>query len=179
MSPAQAGVSLLEPAISGRARPASGGPAAAVRAAGPSDAGAIHGLIEAHRVEGRLLPRRLEEIHANAHRFVVAVAEDALVGCADLAPLGSGVAEIRSLVVRGEARGQGIGQRLIGELVRRASRTGIERVCAFTHAPRHFVRAGFSIVPHTWLPEKIQADCHHCQQFRRCGQHAVILSCPR
>jgi hypothetical protein len=30
-------------------------------------------------------------------------------------------------------------------------------------------------VPHTWLPEKIEADCRACAQFRRCGQYAVML----
>jgi hypothetical protein len=35
---------------------------------------------------------------------------------------------------------------------------------------------GFSIVPHPWIPEKIEADCHTCPLFRRCGQYAVTLS---
>jgi hypothetical protein len=34
---------------------------------------------------------------------------------------------------------------------------------------------GFSIVPHTWVPEKIARDCTTCSQFRRCGQHALVL----
>jgi hypothetical protein len=33
---------------------------------------------------------------------------------------------------------------------------------------------GFSIVPHTWLPEKIMADCRHCALFRRCEQYAMV-----
>jgi hypothetical protein len=34
---------------------------------------------------------------------------------------------------------------------------------------------GFSIVPHTWVPEKIARDCTSCSQFRRCGQQALVL----
>jgi N-acetylglutamate synthase-like GNAT family acetyltransferase len=33
---------------------------------------------------------------------------------------------------------------------------------------------GFSIVPHTWLPEKIMADCRNCPLFRRCEQFAMV-----
>jgi len=52
---------------------------------------------------------------------------------------------------------------------------GFETLCAFTHSPEYFVRMGFSIVPHTWLPEKIETDCRSCAQFRHCGQYAVLL----
>jgi hypothetical protein len=34
---------------------------------------------------------------------------------------------------------------------------------------------GFSIVPHPWIPEKIEADCRTCPLFRHCGQYAVTL----
>jgi hypothetical protein len=48
-------------------------------------------------------------------------------------------------------------------------------LCAFTHQPSHFVRLGFSIVPHVWVPEKIARDCVSCSLFRQCGQYAVSL----
>jgi hypothetical protein len=48
-------------------------------------------------------------------------------------------------------------------------------LCAFTHEPAHFVRLGFSIVPHIWVPEKIAHDCTGCALFRKCGQYAVTL----
>ena len=41
--------------------------------------------------------------------------------------------------------------------------------------PAFFVRRGFSIVPHTWVPEKIAHDCNTCPLFRNCGQYAIIL----
>ena len=69
----------------------------------------------------------------------------------------------------------GIGKRLIAELQRAASRGGFDRLCAFTHDAGYFVRKGFSIVPHHWVPEKIARDCTGCAQFRTCGQHAVLL----
>jgi amino-acid N-acetyltransferase len=92
-----------------------------------------------------------------------------------LAPLSRTVAEVRSLVVADEVRSRGICRRLVQELERRAITAGFETLCAFTHAPGYFVRMGFSIVPHVWLPEKIEADCRSCAQFRQCGQYAVML----
>ena len=52
-------------------------------------------------------------------------------------------------------------------------------MCAFTHAAAYFVQMGFSIVPHAWLPEKIEVDCRSCAQFRQCGQYAVMLPLAR
>src|SRR4030095_4585130 len=151
----------------------------AIRKASARDADAIHEVIDAHLIEGHLLPRELGEILVHADRFVVAVQDDEVLACAELAPLSHAVAEVRSMVVTREARGCGVGRRIVNELVRRATAAGFEKLCAFTHSPGYFVHLGFSIVPHVWLPEKIVTDCHACTQFRRCGQYAVIRSLDR
>jgi amino-acid N-acetyltransferase len=151
----------------------------AIRTASALDADALHELIDEHLAEGHLLPRELGEILVHAHRFVVAVQDDEVLACAELAPLSHAVAEVRSMVVTREARGCGLGRRILNELVRRATAAGFEKLCAFTHSPGYFVHLGFSIVPHAWLPEKIVTDCHACSQFRRCGQYAVVRSLER
>lgn len=146
-----------------------------LRQATPDDAPAIHEIITQHLDEGHLLPRPIDEVRAHAHRFVLAVDDGEIVGCADLAPLSRTLAEVRSLVVSRAARSSGAGGRLVDSLVARAAQAGFERLCAFTHAPAYFVQLGFSIVPHDWLPEKISADCSTCALFRRCGQYAVLF----
>lgn len=153
--------------------------AIAIRTACASDADAIHELIDEHLADGHLLPREPGEVLVHVHRFVVAVQDDEVLACAELAPLSHAVAEVRSMVVTREARGRGLGRGMVDELVRRAGAAGFEKVCAFTHSPGYFVHLGFSIVPHVWLPEKIVTDCHACTQFRRCGQYAVIRSLDR
>ena len=154
-------------------------PSLTLRAAVAADAPQLHALIASHLEEGRLLPRALGELAIHAPRFVVAVepspAGDRIVGCAELAPLSASVGEVRSLVVGREARRKGLGQRMIDELGRRARREGFNRICAFAHDPKFFMRLGFSIVPHTWVPEKIARDCYSCALFRNCGQYAVVL----
>ena len=148
-----------------------------LRQATDADALAIYELIASHLADGHLLPRTLSDITVHAHRFVVAVEEaERIVGCVDLAPLSRTVAEVRSLVVVDELRSNGGGRQLLDVIVSSAKREGFERICAFTHAPSYFVRLGFSLVPHEWLPEKIQKDCWSCSLFRRCGQYAVVLS---
>lgn len=150
-----------------------------MRSGTAADAPALHALIQAHLEEGRLLPRGLDELTVHAPRFIVAVAATPdgqhIVGCAELAPLSPAVAEVRSLVVSAEARRLGVGVRMVEALSARARVEGYERLCAFAHDPAFFVHRGFSIVPHTWVPEKIAHDCFSCPLFRNCTQYAVIL----
>jgi amino-acid N-acetyltransferase len=147
-----------------------------VRSADASDAPMLHALIQAHLEEGRLLPRELNELTTHAPRFVVAVRRGRIVGCAELAPLSARLAEVRSLVVDRRARGLGVGRMLVNELHHRARVGGFEQLCAFAHDAAYFIRMGFSLVPHTWVPEKIAHDCATCALFRRCGQHALVLT---
>jgi amino-acid N-acetyltransferase len=157
--------------------------AMSLRAAVPADAPALHALIAAHLEEGRLLPRSLDELTVHADRFVVAVesssAGERIVGCAELAPLSPDVAEVRSLVVSKDARRLGLGERMVEALATRARRDEYDKLCAFAHDPAFFVRRGFSIVPHTWVPEKIAHDCNTCPLFRNCGQYAIVLDLDR
>jgi amino-acid N-acetyltransferase len=146
-----------------------------LRAGVAADAAAIHGLITANLSAGHLLPRTFEDVESHADRFFVAVNDGAVIGCAELAPLSPEVGEVRSLVVHEASRGQRVGLTLVRALSERAREAGFNTLCAFTHEPVHFIRLGFSIVPHQWVPEKIAHDCVGCSQFRHCGQYAVTL----
>ena len=145
------------------------------RQADALDAIAIHQLIVENLEAGHLLPRSLEDVTTHAPRFLVAESDGVVVGCAELAPLSDGVAEVRSLVVDQHARGRHIGPKLVAQLASAGAARGFATLCAFTHEPSHFVRLGFTIVPHMWVPEKIERDCRTCALFRKCGQYAVTL----
>jgi amino-acid N-acetyltransferase len=155
-----------------------------IRPAVAGDAEAMFALIQAHLSEGRLLPRELGELRRHADRFLVAylppsaesgATSPELVACAELAPLSARVAEVRSLVVSRDVRGVGLATRIVDSIRAEAKSRGYETLCAFTHDARFFVRQNFSIVPHTWLPEKITTDCLNCPLFRKCEQHAMML----
>ena len=146
-----------------------------IRSASAAEAPALHALIESHRIEGHLLPRSLKELETHAERFVVIEDAGRIIACAELMKLSPLVAEVRSLVVDRAYRGSGVAGELMSALVEAARDGGYVSLCAFTHSPAFFVRQGFSIVPHTWVPEKIQADCTSCAFFRRCEQYAMLL----
>jgi amino-acid N-acetyltransferase len=140
-----------------------------------ADAEALDALIRSHQAEGHLLPRDLDGLRRSASRFVVCEVEGAIKACAELAPLSAKVAEVRSLVVARDFRRVGLAARLVDEVRRRAESAGFATLSAFTHDARFFVRQNFSIVPHTWLPEKIAKDCAACPLFRQCEQQAMVL----
>ncbi len=146
-----------------------------LRTAAASEAKKLHQLIQANLEEGHLLPRTLSELTVHAGRFVVALRGRTIIGCAELAPLSPQVAEVRSLAVDAKARGGRIGVMIVDELRIRARRSGFEKLCAFTHVPGYFSRIGFSIVPHSWLLEKIFTDCVKCPHFRQCGQYGMVV----
>jgi amino-acid N-acetyltransferase len=146
-----------------------------LRVAALPDAPAIHSLIAGNLEVGHLLPRSLEDIEEHISRFFIAEQDGDVVACAELARLSATVAEVRSLVVTESLRGQRIGSRLVAHLAATGTAAGYQTLCAFTHDPSHFVRLGFTIVPHIWMPEKISHDCTGCALFRRCGQYAVRL----
>jgi N-acetylglutamate synthase-like GNAT family acetyltransferase len=148
---------------------------AEIRAAGSADVAAISRLVTANVGLGHLLPRTPEEIGRHVSRFLVASLNGTVLGCGELAPLSGRLSEVRSLVVTAGSRGAGIGTAVLAELVAGARRKGVPRLCAFTHVPHPFVAIGFSIMPHTWLPEKIMTDCQECKWFRRCQQYAVVI----
>jgi amino-acid N-acetyltransferase len=146
-----------------------------LRSADASQAAKLHALITANLAEGHLLPRTVAELTIHAGRFVVAMRGRTIVGCAELAPLGAQVAEVRSLAVHESARHAGVGTMLVEELRQRARQQGFDKLCVFTHVPGYFIQKGFSIVPHLWIPEKILSACVNCPQFQRCGQYAMVL----
>lgn len=146
-----------------------------LRAAGPGDAGAVHRLITDNLDAGHLLPRTMDDLEQHIARFIVAAEDGRIVGCAELAPLSDGVAEVRSLVVDEANRGRHIGSQLVRQVAAAGVARGFSTLCAFTHEPSRFVRMGFTIVPHVWVPEKISHDCTGCALFRHCGQYAVML----
>lgn len=150
-----------------------------VRRGTVEDARAIFDLVSEHLEEGHLLARPFDEIRRHVSRFFVATVDGDIVGCAELAPLSPSVGEVRSLVIDSAFRRLGLGTQLVERLREQATTDRYRTLCAFAHDPAFFVRHGFSIVPHVWVPEKIQTDCRTCPLFMTCGQYAVVLSLGR
>ena len=146
------------------------------RRARMSDAASIHGLIVHYSDQGLLLARTEEEIRRNIGHFLVRASSRRVVGCLSLEKYGAELAEIRSVAVEPEARGSGIGAKLIAFALEEARQIGIARVFAVTHAPQFFERQGFVASSRKSLTEKIERDCCTCSKRRSCKLVAVIAT---
>lgn len=147
-----------------------------VRCASIADAPAIYALIAQYAEKGLLLPRADDEIRRNISHFLVCKMNRRVVGCVALESYGSDLAEIRSLAVDPEIRGQGLGASLLRFALEEARHRDIARVFAVTHAPKFFLRQGFSATARQSLAEKIERDCRHCAKRRMCRLVAVVAT---
>ena len=146
-----------------------------IRRARASDVEAIHQLISNSAGAGALLPRTEEEIRRAVPDFLVAVAHGRVAGCAAVEGYGGALAEIRSLVVADDARGSGLGAKLLHAITKHARRRGIARLLAVTSAGELFERNGFARVPGGMPAEKIARDCAQCPKAASCGLVALAL----
>jgi amino-acid N-acetyltransferase len=150
-----------------------------------SDASAVHRVIAHYAGEGLLLPRTEAEIREHIRRFLVLVekrnGEERVLGCLALEPYGPDLAEVRSLAVAPDARGQGrnVGDRLMKAAMDTARRRKIARLFAVTHRPEFFSRYGFTPGPRQAVPEKVERDCVGCPKERKCTLVATVATvCP-
>src|SRR5258708_2785992 len=155
------------------------------RTARMGDAAAVHRVIAHYAGEGLLLPRTEAEIREHISRFLVLVekrnGEEKILGCLALEPYGADLAEIRSLAVAPDARGQGrnAGDRLMKAAMTTARRRKIARLFAVTHRPEFFSRYGFVSGPRQTVPEKAERDCVTCPKQSRCDLVATVaVVCP-
>jgi amino-acid N-acetyltransferase len=145
------------------------------RSARLPDAARIHAIIAPYAQAGVLLPRPIAEISENVRDFVVAEQGDRIVGCGALHLYGTHLAEIRSIAVTAENKGQGAGRALVQALLAESRRHCVLCVCLFTRTPRFFSHLGFRVARRTELPDKIYKDCAHCPKLACCDETAMVI----
>lgn len=154
-------------------RPRVGG--ATVRKAKLQDAVHIFDLVNSLSGDGTLLRRSYAEICENVRDFTVAESESGVfLGCGALHLYGPHLSEVRSIVVKPEAKGQGAGGRLLQLLLAEAEDQGVLCVSLFTRIPDFFFHFGFRVVDRTVLPDKIYKDCQACPRLYACDEVAMV-----
>ncbi len=144
------------------------------------DARDIFDLVNSLSGDGTLLRRSYAEICENIRDFTVAetspegAAEPRFLGCGALHLYGPHLAEIRSIVLYPEARGQGAGGALLRALLREAEEHGVTSTCLFTRIPDFFTHYGFRTAERTALPDKIYKDCQACPRLYACDEVAML-----
>jgi amino-acid N-acetyltransferase len=146
-----------------------------IRRAHLSDVTSVAGLMSAHVADGTLLPRPVSELYQCVREFVVAEEKGSVVGCASLRLLWEDMGEVRSLVVKPDHAGRGIGLRLVAAVLDSARALGVPRVIALTREVPFFEKAGFTVVSREKLPRKVWTDCVRCPKRHACDEVAVVV----
>ena len=147
-----------------------------MRKAKLQDAVNIFDLVNSLSGDGTLLRRSYAEICENVRDFTVAESRDpaCFLGCGALHLYGPHLAEVRSIVVKPEAKGQGAGGTLLRALLEEAEEQSVTAVCLFTRIPDFFFHFGFRVVDRTTLPDKIYKDCQTCPRLYACDEVAMV-----
>jgi amino-acid N-acetyltransferase len=117
----------------------------AIRRARTGDVRAIGGLVDDNTGSGRLLAKATVTLYEDVQEFWIAehVADGEVVGCGALHVMWEDLAEIRTIAVRADCQGKGIGHRLVEALLGSARELGVRRVFVLTFAVGFFVGHGF------------------------------------
>ena len=155
-----------------------------VRKARLQDARNIFDLVNSLSHDGTLLRRSYAELCENIRDFTVAerapdapddpMADTEFLGCGALHLYGPHLAEVRSIVVRPEAKHHGAGSKLIHALIDEAAQHEVLSVCLFTRIPEFFDRFGFRVADRADMPDKIYKDCQTCPRLYACDEVAMV-----
>lgn len=156
-------------------RPASPVLARSVRQATVGDVPGIFALVSDYARRGAVLPRTLHSIDSTIEDWLVVDVGDKILGCVSLQRYTSGLAEVRTLIVRDSVRGLGLGSHLVEALLVEARRRGIPTLFALTRTVPYFERFGFSATNMEAFPEKVWRDCQQCPFVDNCDETAVVL----
>lgn len=150
-----------------------------LRKARITDVKGVHKLImNTSADDGLVLPRSYNQLYSHLRDFFVIVDEadeDTVLGCCALAICWENLAEVRSLVVAREARGLGLGRKLVEACLSDVVTLGIYRVFALTNTPDFFRHMGFVEVSKDTLPQKVWSDCLNCPRFPDCDEIALHM----
>ncbi len=146
-----------------------------VRRAKLSDIPGIAGVMASYVADGILLPRPVSELFQCVREFFVAEHDGEIVASAALRVLWRDMGEVRSLAVRQDHHGRGLGAALVDAVVGDARAIGVPRVIALTREVAFFERCGFTVEKREALPRKVWTDCVRCPKRHACDEVAVIL----
>lgn len=141
-----------------------------------NDIAQMQALVASEVKDGIILNRSEDEVATNIRSYVLAKEDEKIVGYTALHIHSKRLAEIRSLIVDENYRGQKIGQRMVAFMLHEAKEIGVEEdVLVLTYLPQFFEKLGFCEINKEHIPEhKIWADCIKCIHFPVCNEVALV-----
>lgn len=131
-----------------------------IRRAQTRDVRSISALVADNVASGRLLGKAMVTLYEDIQEFWVAEGgqDGEILGCGALHVMWEDLAEIRTIAVRGECQGLGIGHALVGSLLASARDLGVRRVFVLTFAVGFFGRHGFVEIDGTAVSPEVYAE---------------------
>ena len=150
-----------------------------LRDAEERDMAPLLALINGYADRGMLLRRTEESLRHALPDFVVATEPGAdggeeIVGCGALTMLGPALGEVRSLAVRPDQTGKGLGRRIVEHLLVQARDRGFAEVLALTRRSSFFDALGFEITRRERFIDKLMVDCGACPLNLCCDEIAMV-----
>ncbi|MCP4363585.1 MAG: argininosuccinate synthase [Chloroflexi bacterium] len=146
-----------------------------IHPAHPTDIPGILELLNEHARRGDVLPRTAVSIQETLPAWLVGVQDGRVVACVSLLFYTDVLAEVRSLAVHDDVKGQGWGHTIVKELITQARMHGVPTLFALTRAVKFFQKVGFTIANMERFPEKVYRDCVICPVREHCDETAVVL----
>ncbi|KEA46246.1 N-acetyltransferase [Campylobacter mucosalis] len=141
----------------------------------PKDVPAMQKMVAKEVANAIILPRSDDEVSTNIRSYTIATNDNEIIGYAALHFHTVNLAEVRSLVVSDEYRGQGVGSMIVKKILDEAREYEIAQVFTLTYKKSFFEKLGFYEIEKTQLPaQKIWADCAKCKRFPICDEIALI-----
>ena len=126
-----------------------------IRRARTADVKAIRKLVDTYTEDRRLLSKATVTLYESVQEFWVATDADRVIGCGALHVMWEDLAEIRTVAVDPEYRGQKIGHRIVSELLDVARSLGVARVFCLTFETRFFGSFGFKEIDGAPVPHAV------------------------
>ena len=144
--------------------------ATSLRRARTGDVRAIRQLIDEYTADGRLLSKATVTLYEDVQEFVVAERDGQIVGCGALHVMWEDLAEIRTVAVRPDLHGRGIGSVILADLLNRARDLGVSRLFCLTFETEFFARHGFepieeAPIDHAVYAQLLQSDDEGVAEF--------------
>ena len=131
-----------------------------IRSARTRDVPVIRKLVDSNVESGRLLSKAPVTLYEDIQEFCVAELshDETLSGCGALHVMWEDLAEIRTVVVREDCQGLGIGHGIVDTLLQRARALGVDRVFVLTFAVDFFGRHGFREINGTPVAAEVYSE---------------------
>jgi amino-acid N-acetyltransferase len=120
-----------------------------IRPARTSDVKQIRAIIDTFAAPGKMLEKETVTLFESVQEFVVAVDGDQVVGCGALHVLWEDLAEVRTVAVKEDFHGKGVGHGIIEAIIAKALEVGVKRIFCLTFQTEFFGKHGFEAIEGT------------------------------